>query len=256
MQAKRVEQRRAIPRTRGRRGVGPTYLHKRGHSHLFLGSTRGRSHLFTQKGALSLIFNHWRQASQGEILGAWAGGGSAGSVLRSQGSSEEDGVFALCARGGFDRFQCSLQPGPALASGSVSPIYTKKGTLYTMALSFKWLCGPGLALAGRLGEEERSRCARGDRVIAFNARSSPVPLPPRRGVGLSNGSAGSVLRSQGSSEEDGAFALRARGRLDRFQCSLRTDPAPPRRGVGLTYLHKRGHSLLLLMGPSCQRVGE
>ena len=70
------------------------------------------------------------------------------------------------------------------------------------------------------------------------------------------GSAGSVLRSQGSSEEDGAFALRARGRLDRFQCLLRTDPAPPRRGVGLTYLHKRGHSLLLLMGPSCQRVGE
>ena len=42
--------------------------------------------------------------------------GSAGAVLRSQGSSEEDGVFALCARGGFDRFQCSLQPGPAPAS--------------------------------------------------------------------------------------------------------------------------------------------
>ena len=42
-------------------------------------------------------------------------GGSAGSVLRSQGSSGEDGVFALCARVGVDRFQCLLQPGPAAA---------------------------------------------------------------------------------------------------------------------------------------------
>ena len=39
------------------------------------------------------------------------------------------------------------------------------------------------------------------------------------------GSAGSVLRSQGSSGEDGAFARRARERFDRFLCSLRPDPA-------------------------------
>jgi hypothetical protein len=42
---------------------------------------------------------------------------SAGSVLRAQGSSGEDGAFALCARGRVDRFQCLLRPVPAAASG-------------------------------------------------------------------------------------------------------------------------------------------
>ena len=47
------------------------------------------------------------------------GGGSAGPGLRSQGSSEEDGAFALRAGGGLDRFQCSLRPDPAAAGACV-----------------------------------------------------------------------------------------------------------------------------------------
>ena len=77
-------------------------------------------------------------------------------------------------------------------------------------------------------------------------------------------SAGSVLRAQGSSGEDGAFAQRAREMFDRFQCLLRPGPAAASRlsggsenlgtgsqkvnrgppGVGPTHLHKRGHSYL------------
>ena len=67
-------------------GVGPTYLHKRGHS--LLCCCRGR--------------------------------GSAGPGLRSQGSLGKDGAFALSARGGFDRFQCLLRPGPAAAAAGRS----------------------------------------------------------------------------------------------------------------------------------------
>ena len=42
-------------------------------------------------------------------------------------------------------------------------------------------------------------------------------------------SAGSVLRAQGSSGEDWAFALCARGDVDRFQCLLRPGPAAASR---------------------------
>ena len=60
--------------------ISPTYLHKRGHS----------------------------------LLCCCRCDSSAEPGLRSQGSSEEeDGAFALCARAGFDRLQCSLQPDTA-----------------------------------------------------------------------------------------------------------------------------------------------
>jgi hypothetical protein len=48
--------------------------------------------------------------------------GSAGPVLRSQGSSEEVAAFALCARERCDRFQCLLRPGPAAASAGYVPL--------------------------------------------------------------------------------------------------------------------------------------
>ncbi len=47
--------------------------------------------------------------------------GSAGPVLRSQGSSGEVGLFALCAREKGDRFQCLPRPGPAAASAGYVP---------------------------------------------------------------------------------------------------------------------------------------
>jgi hypothetical protein len=61
----------------------------------------------------------------------------------------------------------------------------------------------------------------------------------RRAEGDSRRSAGSVLRSQEGSGEDGAFALCARDFGDRLQCLLRTDPAPlgvwgVLRGIGPT----------------------
>jgi hypothetical protein len=80
--------------------------------------------------------------------------------------------------------------------------------------------GPTLAEEAR-GRMELSRCARGDLVIASKACSGPIPL---RWAYLGC-SAGSVLRTQEGSGEDGAFALCARGFGDRFQGSLRPDPA-------------------------------
>jgi hypothetical protein len=123
---------------------------------------------------------------------------------RSQEGSGEEGVFALCARGFGDRLQCSLRTDPATLGvfGALRGI------------------GPTLAEEAR-GRMELSRCARGDLVIASKACSGPIPL---RWAYLGC-SAGSVLRTQEGSGEDGAFALCARGFGDRFQGSLRPDPA-------------------------------
>ena len=81
-------------------------------------------------------------------------GRSAGSVLRSQGSSGEEGL-SRCARGIFgDRFQCSLRTDPAPLGVIV------------------W------ALAGKLRGGWGFRAVReGFLVIASNARSGPIPLP-------------------------------------------------------------------------------
>ncbi len=66
----------------------------------------------------------------------------------------------------------------------------------------------------------------------------------------SGGSAGSVLRSQGTLGLAELSRWRARGiRMSTFQCSLRPGPAAAswiggRKGVGPSHLHKRGHSHL------------
>ena len=48
-----------------------------------------------------------------------------------------------------------------------------------------WAAGPVLHSQEGSGEEGLSRYARGIVVIAFNARFSPVPLPPRVGGAVS-----------------------------------------------------------------------
>ena len=88
------------------KGVGPTYLHKRGHSQLFYLLERG--------------------STGRDFLGVWAGGGSAGPVLRSQRGSGEEVAFALRARGLGDRLQCSLRLGPADNLGVRNQIVTQR----------------------------------------------------------------------------------------------------------------------------------
>ena len=165
-------------------------------------SPRGRSHTFTQKGPLFHSFSLGTGSTMGRmgdrlhngaVFRCVVGSCSAGPVLRAQGSSGEDGVFALCARGVVDRFQCLLRPGPAAAgaipAGSVPHIYTKGATLSLILIGDRLLMGA---------------------VFRYVVGSC---------------SAGSVLRAQGSSGGGWAFALCARGGVDRFQCLLRPGPA-------------------------------
>jgi len=98
--------------------------------------------------------------------------------------------LSRCARGGgFDRFQCSLRPDPAAAVffGSAGPglrncrgrshLFTQKGTLSTLLLSWQGLRGTRPALAGKLGGGGAfALCAR-EGLIASNACSGPIPLP-------------------------------------------------------------------------------
>ena len=79
------------------------------------------------KGATLNCFYSLETGSTGRgFLGAWAGGGSAGPVLRSQGGSGEEVAFALRARGLGDRLQCSLRPGPADNFGVRNRIVTQR----------------------------------------------------------------------------------------------------------------------------------
>jgi hypothetical protein len=83
--------------------------------------------------------------------------------------------------------------------------------------------GPVLRSQGSFGEDRLSRGARGEGLIASNARSGPIPL--RCGfMGLRE--TGPALA--GKLWRGSAFARCARGGFDRFQCLLRTDPAPLR----------------------------
>ena len=70
--------------------------------------------------------------------------------------------------------------GPRLSNsqkGSVSPIYTKGGTLYYSAVVSGAPRDRACARREAWGRIELSRCARGEGLIASNARSSPIPLP-------------------------------------------------------------------------------
>ena len=101
--------------------ISPTYLHKRGHYNIlpagdFLRLAPGRGlrgigPAFAGNVGTGVAFALSEAGTRGWCLGE----GSAGSVLRTLGSLGKDGAFALCARGGFDRFQCLLRPGPAAA---------------------------------------------------------------------------------------------------------------------------------------------
>ena len=158
-----------------RHGVGPTYLHKRGHSLLFRCRCDG-------------------SAGPGASLARKLGGGR---------------VFARCARGvrwiasnarsGLIPLRCGFwglcRTGPALAGNvgtggvrhGVGPTYLHKRGHY---LLYSCLCdssaGPGLYSQGTWGQGELSRWrARGNRVFTFRCALRPGPAaawgsPPLR----------------------------------------------------------------------------
>jgi hypothetical protein len=68
-----------------------------------------------------------REMGQGQAAGSRSGRlwgqGSAGPCLRSQEGSGKVWVFALRARGGFVRLQCSLRHGPAAAGCALGTGY-------------------------------------------------------------------------------------------------------------------------------------
>ena len=87
-----------------RRGVGPTYLHKRGHSRLFL----------VMRDRLQIgVCGH---SVTGDV-GCVGGGAFAGPCLRAQGSSGDDWLLRCARGGGLDRLQCLLRPGPVGTRG-------------------------------------------------------------------------------------------------------------------------------------------
>ena len=74
--------------------------------------------------------------------------------------------------------------GPRLSNsqkGSVSPIYTKGDTLYSTVVVVRAPRDQACTRRETLERMELSRCARGEGMIASNARSGPIPLPLRLG---------------------------------------------------------------------------
>ena len=181
-----------------------------------------------------------------------------GDGVEAQEGSGKDGAFALCARDFGDRLQCSLRPDPAAAwriwGCSVVPVLRRKAlgrwgvrsaptghrilargetpgygaqpehsegtphtpgrshTCFAVAKCRGWrlgLVGGGgsagsvLRSQGSSREHGLSRCARGMSVIASNARSGPIPLPPET-IRLSLG----VWRDLGGGPSGGAWATK------------------------------------------------
>jgi hypothetical protein len=89
-----------------------------------------------------------------------------GTTTPGMSGTGEEGAFALRA-GGDLLFASKARSGP-----------------FPLRCTF-WAAGPVLRSQEGSGEEGLSRYARGIVVIAFNARSSPVPLPPRVGGAVS-----------------------------------------------------------------------
>jgi inorganic triphosphatase YgiF len=108
------------------------------------------------------------------------------------GKLEGGTAFALCAREGLDRFQCSLRSESRSAGGK----------------EVRDLRSQGSSREGPL-----SRFARGKRLFASNARSDPSPAPLAVGRSALAGKLGQGI----------AFALCAREEVVRFQCSLRPE---------------------------------
>ena len=74
--------------------------------------------------------------------------------------------------------------GPRLSNsqkGSVPPIYTKGDTLYSTVVVVRAPRDQACTRRETLERMELSRCARGEGMIASNARSGPIPLPLRLG---------------------------------------------------------------------------
>ena len=176
--------------------------------------------------------------------------GLRGTGLRPQGSSNEDGAFALCARGGDDRFQSVLQADPAplrVWVGSAGPAFARREARTRMG-AFA-LCAKGIGMIasracsrpiplrckfwGLRGirrfarREARTRmgafalCAKGIRVIASSACSGPTPLR----CGFFGG-----LRGTGSWSAPSEFRAGAVGGWRRSRSPRRWRPAVFRRG--------------------------
>ena len=142
--------------------------------------------------------------------------GSAGTVLRSQEGSGKDGAFALCARDFGDRLQCSLRPDPAAAwriwGCSVVPVLRRKALGRWGVRSAP--TGHRILARGETPGMEHNRSVLKERRIPSGAitcfavaecRGWRWESEPRRG------SAGSVLRSQGTLGPVGLSRFRARG---------------------------------------------
>jgi hypothetical protein len=135
----------------------------------------------------------------GLALGLVGGGGSAGSVLRSQGTLGPAKLSRCRAKGiRMSTFLCSLRPDPAAASWFGGSMREPDSRRFGMRHRFS---EEGLHDLQNLGPSARRQV----RHVG-------------RGVGL---------RSQGTCPSD-AFALRAmRDRMFTFLCPLRPSPLPP-----------------------------
>ena len=139
------------------------------------------------------------------------------------------GVFAL-ARAGVRvlTFQCSLRLSPAAAS-----VAAAANTISATATTTTH------ALLGVL--EERGSIGTGFQTGKGQAQRLLVWVGDGRGLGSWVGSAGLVLRSQGTSGWEGFSRWRARGmRVLTFQCSLRLSPAAATLAIPTVFLEVLG----------------
>jgi hypothetical protein len=120
-------------------------------------------------------------------------GRSAGPGLRSHGSSGEDGVFALRARGEGDRFPSLLRPDPAARVGCPGPGRSRWFTVmeeFVPGVGCDWFWDGGDRCRGsprdracaRMeapGRMDLSRCARGEKGDRFPSSLRPDPAAAR-----------------------------------------------------------------------------
>ena len=159
--------------------------------------TRGRSRISTQKVPLLTIcrtFLGWMILWESVAGSRW---GSAGEVLRSQGSSGRMSFGALRRR--WRLFASNARSGPLplppRRQRGRSHISTQKVSLLTICRTFLgWMilwesvagsrwgsAGEVLRSQGSSGRMSFGALRRRWRLFASNARSGPLPLPPRRG---------------------------------------------------------------------------
>jgi hypothetical protein len=183
--------------------ISPSHLHKRGHSvrpcipcggsaEPFLRSQEGsgKEELSRFARGMGLIAFNARSGTIPLRCGfEWAPrrsaavfGGSAKPVLRSQeGSGKEE--LSRFARGvGLIAFNARSGTIPLPLRGGVGPSRLhKRGHSVLPCIPCGGSAEPFLRSQEGSGKEELSRFARGVGLIAFNARSGPVPLPLRGG---------------------------------------------------------------------------